>query len=216
MNSLFKLIDVENIVPLCEMNDFLTVEEVNDEFVEYIQILRNWRCRAEESVPAVPNREDVQSPRFEDPANFSEKRFNVGPCQCHAKEQVRITGIEGGIIKRECVPDVMVNSSDQVGEPGCLRSLPDLCQPRSAVINGCYGESEAGKMDGITSLTGAQLENPLDILSLKERSRSDGRFAGIFPENIAIFGEGLFPEIHLLIEDFIHGPISIVPESPTL
>ena len=110
----------------------------------------------------------------------------------------------------------MLNGSDQVGEPGGLRSSPDLGEPRSAVINGCYGESKAGKMDGIATLTGAQLENPLNTLSLKERSRSDGRLTGIVPENIAIFGEGLFPEIHLLIEDFIHGPISIVSESPTL
>ena len=71
-------------------------------------------------------------------------------------------------------------------------------------------------MEGITSLPGAQLENPLNTLSLKKLSRSEGRFTGIVPENIAIFGEGLFPEIHLLIEDFIHGSISIVPESPTL
>ncbi len=112
MRALFHLIDFENLVPLCKMSDFVTVEEVNNEIVEYIQILRNRRRLAEESVPTMPDREDVQSPWFEDPADLSEKQFNVGPCQCHAEEQVRITGIERVIIEGQCVPDVMVNGSD--------------------------------------------------------------------------------------------------------
>ncbi len=62
-------------------------------------------------------------------------------------------------------------------------------------------------MNGITSLSGTQLENPLKTLSLKEHSRSDGRLTGIVSENIMIFGEGLFPEIHLLIEDLPHVPL---------
>ena len=102
MNSLFKLIDVENLVPLCEMTDLFTVEEVNDKFVKYVQILRNVCSLVEESVSAVPDREDVQSPWFEDPTNLSEKQFNVGPCQCHAKEHVRIAGIECAITEGEC------------------------------------------------------------------------------------------------------------------
>jgi len=190
MNPLFNLSDVKDLISLCEMTDLFTVEEVNDEFVKYVQILRNVCCLVEESVSTVPDREDVQSPRFEDSTDFPKEKFEIDSCQRHAKEQVRITGIESGIIKKKCVSDVMVNGSDQVGEPGGLRTSPDLCQPRSAVINGCHGESLAGKMDGIAALPGAQLENPLDTLSLKELSRSDGRFTGIVPENIAIFGEG--------------------------